>query len=279
MRETLALLHERESELVRINEELAETNRGVLALYVELENSAKAVRAAQRQVFTELEDALRPPPPVVPGAAMSVRYLPAQTNSPTGGDLYDWFVLPDGRLHISVVDVTGHGVESTRAALDVTHALRTLSREGHPVDTLVELADRLLAGTDAVATVLLARLDPCTGTVELAGGGHPPVLALLGDSAAEYHEAPGRPVGYPMAGSDGSAKLTLAVGDTLLLYTDGVVEARHDILEGMETLRSSAEHWRSAPLDDLLDGVLDTIRGGGPLSDDTLVLGPAPDEC
>jgi hypothetical protein len=167
---TLVQLRSRESELVRLNEELAQTNRGVLALYSELERSAEQVRIAQRLVFTELEDALRPPPPSLPGVELAIRYLPAQTNSPTGGDLYDWLVLPDGWLHISVVDVVGHGVASTRTALDVTHALRTLSREGHPLGDLVALADSLLAGTGSLATVLLVRLHPGTGDVEIAAG-------------------------------------------------------------------------------------------------------------
>lgn len=268
----LALLREREVELVRLNDELAETNRGVVALYAELENSAEQVRSVQRQVFAELEDALRPPPPEVPGVGLAVRYLPAQSNSPTGGDLYDWFVLADGSLHIAVVDVAGHGVESTRTALDVTHALRTLSREGHPLHELVGLTDHLLDGQDAMATVLLGRFHPATGRLELAGGGHPPALLLAGGQPARYVEAPGRPVGYPSAGSDGTTSFTLQNEDTLLLYTDGAIEMDRDILQGMDKLLSAADHARGLPLEELLDDVLSTVRGGADLRDDTLVL-------
>ena len=270
---TLAQLRSREAELVRLNAELTETNRGVLALYSELERSAEQVRLAQRQVFTELEDALRPPPPVLPGVELAIRYLPAQVNSPTGGDLYDWLVLPDGSLHVSVVDVVGHGVASTRTALEVTHALRTLSREGHPIGELVARADTLLAGTGSLATVLLARLHLGTGDVELAGGGHPPALLLPRSGPLEYVTATGRPIGFPGAGSAGTVALRLAPGDSLVLYTDGIVEAGKDMDEGLDVLRAAGEHLRDRPLETVLAGMLDTVRAAAELRDDALLLG------
>lgn len=269
----LAQLRSREAELVRLNAELTETNRGVLALYSELERSAEQVRLAQRQVFTELEDALRPPPPVLPGVELAVRYLPAQANSPTGGDLYDWLILPDGSLHVSVVDVVGHGVASTRTALEVTHALRTLSREGHPLGELVALADTLLAGTGSLATVLLARLHPGTGDVEIAGGGHPPALLLPATGRLEYVTAEGRPIGFPGAGSVGTIRLRLSPGDTLVLYTDGMIEAGRDIDEGLATLLAAGRRLRTRALDDVLEGMTDTVRAHAELRDDALLLG------
>jgi sigma-B regulation protein RsbU (phosphoserine phosphatase) len=270
---TLLELRSRESELVRLNAELAETNRGVLALYAELEQSAEQVRIAQRLVFTELEDALRPPPPALPGVDLAIRYLPAQTNSPTGGDLYDWLVLPDGTLHISVVDVVGHGVASTRTALDVTHALRTLSREGRPLGDMTALADSLLAGTGALATVLLARIHPETGNGELAGGGHPPALLIQACGTVDYLEAKGRPIGFPGAGSYGTTGFHLEPGDTLVLYTDGMIEAGPDIDEGFRTLREAGHRLRQGALDDVLEGMLDTVRAEAVLRDDALLLG------
>ena len=269
----LAQLRSRESELVRLNLELAETNRGVLALYAELERSADQVRVAQRQVFTELENALRPPPPAIPGVELAIRYLPAQSNSPTGGDLYDWLVLPDGWLHITVVDVVGHGVESTRTALDVTHAIRTLCREGRPLGDVTALADSLLAGTGALATVLLARVHPETGEAELAGAGHPPALLVRARGEVGYLEARGRPIGFPGAGSYGVTRVQLQPGDTLVLYTDGVIEAGPDIDEGMSTLRKAGSRLHGQTMDDLLEGMLDTVRAESALRDDALLLG------
>ncbi|GAA4759163.1 PP2C family protein-serine/threonine phosphatase [Modestobacter marinus] len=269
----LAQLRSREGELLRLNEELAETNRGVLALYAELERSAETIRVAQRQVFTELENALRPPPPAIPGMELGIRYLPAQSNSPTGGDLYDWLVLADGWLHITVVDVVGHGVKSTRTALDVTHAIRTLCREGHPLGDVTALADSLLAGTGALATVLLARVHPKTGTAEIAGAGHPPALLIRARGGVEYVEAKGRPIGFPGAGSYGVTHVELDPGDMLVLYTDGVIEAGPDIDEGLELLREAGLRLRDQALDDVLEGMLEAVQAGNALRDDALLLG------
>jgi len=270
----LVALRDRETELLLLNTELEETNRGVVALYAELEQRSEDVRKAQRAVFEELEDALRPPPPAVPGVELGVRYLPAQRNAPTGGDLYDWLSLPDGSLHAAVVDVLGHGVASTRDALLVTHAVRTLTLEGHRLGRILERTDALLQapGEDVMATVLLVRLDPGSGLLQLAGGGHPPALLLPAQGPATYVEAPGRPVGYPEAGSDDVAEVALSPGDIVLLYTDGLVELRRDILEGMESLRSAAEAARGLEMEEFLDAVLSGVRRGDPLGDDTLLL-------
>lgn len=267
-------LRDRESELVRLNDELEQTNRGVVALYAELERRATEVRNAQRVVFVELERALRPLPLLVPGIALDVRYLSAQSNSPTGGDLYDWCVLPDGSLHVAVVDVMGHGVESTRDALQVTHTLRTLVQEGYPLGDVLRRADALLQlpGHTLHATSIVVRIEP-GGRVEVAGAGHPPVLLLTGDGSIRFLEAPGRPLGYPGAGSSGTTTVDLGPDDVVLLYTDGLIEARQDIVEGLSTLETAAVKGASMALPQLLDTVLAACLQGEVLRDDTLLLG------
>jgi sigma-B regulation protein RsbU (phosphoserine phosphatase) len=165
-------------------------------------------------------------------------------------------------------------VQSTRDALLVTHAVRTLVLEGHEPAEIFARTDRLLKMTGArvVATALIARVHPVTGAVELAGAGHPPALHLPGDGDPTWFEAPGRPLGYPEAGSRHLARHQLAPGDLLLLYTDGLVEIRHDIVEGLDTLASAANKARQLALPQLLDTVLAACRQGDPLMDDTLLL-------
>ena len=130
-------------------------------------------------------------------------YLPAQENSPTGGDLYDWFVLPDGTLHVTVVDVRGHGVPGTRDALHVTHTVRTLALDARPFAELLAQTHALVraAAEPVVATALVAQLDPVTGLLRIAGAGHPPALRVSSTGVATYLDAPGRPIGYDDAGS------------------------------------------------------------------------------
>jgi serine phosphatase RsbU (regulator of sigma subunit) len=270
----LVALREREAELIRLNDELEQTNRGVVALYAQLEESATQVRAAQRVVFEELEGALRPPAPTAVGLEFDIRYLPAQANSPTGGDLYDWIVLPDGTLHVTVVDVEGHGVQSTRDALLVTHAVRTLTLEGHLPGQILRRTDELLRASrsDVRATALILRIDPASGVLNLAGAGHPPALRVPTDGDAEYLPAPGRPLGYVDGGSVHLATYQLGPGECVLLYTDGLVEVRHDIVEGLETLSAAAAKTRGMDLPQLLDTVIAACTRGDPLEDDTLLL-------
>ncbi len=282
---TLTALRERETELVALNAELDQTNRGVVALYAELEHRSNEVRTAQRKVFEELADALRPPPPIVDGLEFDVRYMPAQANSPTGGDLYDWFVLPDGTVQVTLVDVRGHGVTGTRDALHVTHTVRALSLDGHPVEDVLARADRILqsGSVDVVATVVMLRIDLAVGVIRVAGAGHPPVLHVPARGEATYIEARGRALGYSGAGSFVVTETPFRLGDTMLVYSDGLTELRRDVLEGMETLRTAATQAAARSVPYLLDYVFEACAQGAVFVDDATVLAvrrpqPGPNE-
>lgn len=258
----------------RLKSELDETNSGVLALYVQLEERDERLRRAHGQMLRELEDALRPPPLRVPGLDLAVHYAPADTDAPTGGDLYDWFLLPDGSVHITVVDALGHGVGSTRAALDVTHAVRTLALDGYPLKTIVGRASEVLNGIDPqlMATVLLARIDPATGELLLANGSHPPALVVRSDGAAEYLDVLGRGVGYPQPGSDHVLRTRFDPGDLLVLYTDGLTESRRDPLEGERRLAASAVRHAGRPVDEIPGAIAGDMHTVVLHPDDTLAL-------
>ncbi|MEA5361028.1 PP2C family protein-serine/threonine phosphatase [Amycolatopsis sp., V23-08] len=259
-----------------LRDELAETNSGVLAMYVELEQRDEQLRHAHARIFQELEDALRPPPLNVPGLELGVRYSPTEPDSPTGGDLYDWFVLPSGHLHVTLVDAVGHGVTSTRDALTVTHAIRTLALEGHPFPDLIAHASHTLATINPLlmATVLLARIDPATGHTQLANGGHPePVLVgTTGDTQLLDPPVIGRGVGFPNPGSRGLVDVTLAPGATLLLYTDGLVESRKDIDEGQARLLEVARTHAGRPTAALPREVVTRMHDVVTYADDTVLL-------
>ncbi|MFF8830859.1 PP2C family protein-serine/threonine phosphatase [Streptomyces sp. NPDC015131] len=246
LREAMARADALAAEHRRLEHELAATNNGVMALFVQLEERDEHLRRAHGRTLRALEDALRPRPLEVAGLELAVHYAPAGVDDPTGGDLYDWFALPDGTVHITVVDALGHGVTSTRTALTVTHAVRTLVLEGHPLDTIVERTDRLLTPFDprVMATVLLARLDPRTGDLRLANGSHPPALLVRPDGTAEFLEVRGRGIGYPKPGSERVLRTRLHRGDLLVLYTDGLTENRRDLRRGEQLLLQSARRHR-----------------------------------
>jgi PAS domain S-box-containing protein len=86
---------------------------------------------AQRIVVDHLQQAVAPTAPLLDGADMAVTYVASDPSSPTGGDLYDWHLLPNGELHVAVVDVLGHGVAATKDALTVIHTLRLVAGRGN----------------------------------------------------------------------------------------------------------------------------------------------------
>ncbi|WP_030606848.1 PP2C family protein-serine/threonine phosphatase [Streptomyces sclerotialus] len=274
LRAALAHLDAVNAEHQRLKHELAETNSGVLALYVQLEERDEQLRNAHGKILRELEDALRPSPISVEGLELAVHYAPAEAAAPTGGDFYDWFVLPDGTVHITVVDALGHGVRSTKSALNVTHAVRTLALEGHPLDFIVARVNEVLApfDPDLMATVLLARIEPATGRLQLANGSHPPALVLRADGTGEYQEARGRGIGFPAPGSEKVLETRLGAGDLLMLYTDGLTESRRDPLEGERRLIDSARTHRHLPIEEIPGAIAGDMHRVILHSDDTLAL-------
>ncbi|GAA2410715.1 PP2C family protein-serine/threonine phosphatase [Streptomyces glaucosporus] len=274
LRAALARIDALTAEHRRLKHELAETNRGTLALYVQLEERDEQLRKAHGQTLRELEDALRPSPIEVEGLEMAVHYAPAGTDAPTGGDLYDWLQLPDGTVHITVVDALGHGVTSTRGALNVTHAVRTLALEGHPLESIIARTAEILMPFDSelMSTVLLARIDPRTGDLYLANGSHPPALLLPAGGEPRYLEVRGRGIGYPLAGSERLLHTRMAPGDLLVLYTDGLTESRRDPREGEKRLVEAVRRHADRPIREIPGAIAEDMHTIILHPDDTLAL-------
>jgi anti-sigma regulatory factor (Ser/Thr protein kinase) len=247
-------------------------------LGIALDNSATLARLTEeeargKEVVHALQEAVRPPAPALPFTELGVHYVAADPSAPTGGDLYDWITLPDGELHLVVVDVMGKGVEATKHALSVTHALRLLAVEGCPLQDLVARADALVTAQnpELVATLVVVRYDPATGHVRLAGAGHPPAMVVHDGTVTEV-AAPGIPIGWPGAGSHGVVEVDLDRADTLILYTDGLIEATKDIVEGLRTLARAAEATASYPATSLARALVERQLADAARHDDSLAL-------
>ena len=230
--------------------------------------------AARRLVVEQLQAAVVPATPVVEGLELAVNYVASDPKEPTGGDLWDWHLLPSGELHLAVVDVLGHGVAATKSALSVVHTLRSLALDDTPLDDIVGRAAHLLERQDAelVATVVIGRLHPRSGRLQIVSGGHPPALVVSPDGEVRQVLATGGAIGWPGAGTDGVEELVLAPGDTLLLYTDGLVEARKDIVEGLESLVRDLPSVASLPVATMTDELVRRALAGAERRDDTLAL-------
>ncbi|MDQ3757488.1 MAG: SpoIIE family protein phosphatase [Actinomycetota bacterium] len=247
-------------------------------LGVALDNHARfhalqQARMVQRELVERLQEAVRTPTPEVTDTELGVFYLPADPGAPTGGDLYDWLVLPDGTLHVAIVDVMGKGVAATKDALAITHALRLLVLDGCPLVDVVARADLIVTAQspDLVATLVVAHYDPDSGELRLAGAGHPPVL-LVRDGRAEELKSPGIPIGWPGAGSDDVHSVFLGRSDTVVFYTDGLIEAGKDILTGLDALARFAEETCTYPGAQQARVLVERALTGAARRDDSLAL-------
>jgi serine phosphatase RsbU (regulator of sigma subunit)/anti-sigma regulatory factor (Ser/Thr protein kinase) len=229
--------------------------------------------AAQREIVHELQQAVLPPAPSVADVELGRHYVGAENAVSTGGDIYDWVVLPNGDLHVVIVDIMGKGVSATKDALAVTHALRMLALEGCPIQDLVTRAEPMVTALspDLVATLLIGHYNPVTGRLRLAGAGHPPAL-IVRDGKAEEISAPGIPLGWPGAGSFEVVETTLGRDDTLILYTDGLIETRRDIIFGLHLLRQAAEETWRYPATSQARALVDRALEGAVRQDDSLAL-------
>ncbi|MEH1101844.1 PP2C family protein-serine/threonine phosphatase [Micromonospora sp. CPCC 205561] len=182
-----------------------------------------------------LQNSLLPPElPAVPGAVLAGGYRAAGDRLRIGGDFYDVFPLPGGAM-FALGDIAGKGVGAAVLTGRVRQSLRTLRLvEQRPLELLRLLNRALFDAPDAArrsqfTTLLLGTLDPAPGgglTVRIAGGGHPSPLLVRPDGAVAPVPVGGMPVGALADARFAGAELRLAPGESLLAYSDGVVEAR-----------------------------------------------------
>ncbi len=274
LRELFGRLDTAGAELSKVREELAETNRGIVTFAAELAERDARLSRANRAIFRDLEDALRPPRPSMDRLQIALHHAPAEDDSPTGGDLYDFLVLSNDEIQVVVVDVAGHGVSATRDALNIIYTIRALTLEGHPLGALVSRTAAILepAFSDLVGTVLIARLDLRTGRLVVATGGHPPPLIVPPAGDAAYAEIAGSGIGYPYPGSDLLDERVLAPGTLVLLYSDGLVEATRDLDAGLARLAELGAALRDRPVAELTEKIVATMRQKVLHSDDTLLI-------
>jgi GAF domain-containing protein/anti-sigma regulatory factor (Ser/Thr protein kinase) len=162
----------------------------------------------------------------VVGVAAAARYLPASDE--VGGDWYDVFELPHGEVGVAIGDVVGHGVRAAALMGQLRTALHAYAiSEWSPARTLERL-DRFIQGMGefAMATCAYAVFDPESNELRIANAGHLPPLIVGNGEARLVELAPAAPLGAFMYGSVSDHEMALAEGETLVFYTDGLIERR-----------------------------------------------------
>jgi serine phosphatase RsbU (regulator of sigma subunit) len=195
-----------------------------------------------------------------------------------GGDVYDFLVLPDGRLAVALGDVTGHGVDATADMAMAKFVFRSLAREHPEPADFLQSANDVIVGEIAVGkfiTLAYLVIDPQRGEVVAAGAGHPPPRIVAADGLVAGLDVRGLVLGIDPGQQYDEVRAKLGVGDAVVLYTDGVIEARreHELYRVERLDRVLSEHRQLAP-GDLARVVLDDCRSfaRGELADDCAVV-------
>jgi serine phosphatase RsbU (regulator of sigma subunit) len=232
----------------------------------------------QKQFADTMQRSLLPRSrPVIEGLEVGEVYEPS-ARVDVGGDVYDFLALADGRLAVVLGDVTGHGVDATADMAMAKFVFRSLARE-HP-----EPADFLAAANDVICSEIgpgkfismsYVVVDGRSGLVAGASAGHPAPRIVLVDGSTRPLEAHGLVLGIDGGQEYAESHAELPPGSSLVLYTDGVVEARRKgELYGDDRLDALLAERHDLSAAALASAVAEDARefAGGDLSDDLAVV-------
>ncbi len=232
----------------------------------------------QKQFADTMQRSLLPRSrPVVEGLEVGEVYEPS-ARVEVGGDVYDFLALEDGRLAVVLGDVTGHGVDATADMAMAKFVFRSLARE-HP-----EPADFLAAANEVICSEIASGkfismcyvvVDGVSGRVAGASAGHPAPRIVLPGGSTQPLEAHGLVLGIDGDQEYLESYAELPAGASLVLYTDGVVEARRSgELYGDDRLDALLAERHELPARALAAAVAEDARefAGGDLSDDLAVV-------
>jgi hypothetical protein len=214
-----------------------------------------------RHVSETLQDAMLEVASDLPTVA--ARYLPKASNLTVGGDWYDVLDLGDGRRGLVVGDCVGHGLDAATAMGALRNVSRALLVDGRgPAEVLTSL-NRFAATVPAAscATVVCAVVDLAQQSITYSNAGHPPPLLVHDDEVVWLDQA----LDCPLAAGEPErreARLDVRPDDLLVLYTDGLVERRGEVLDvGLRRLADAALKNRGEPVELVADRLIDELVG------------------
>lgn len=243
------------------------------------ERAARALRAERSRLdslsATALQRSLAPgklPEPV--GLELAARYVPGN-KAGVGGDWYDCFPLPDGRLALVVGDMMGHGLRAATVMGRLRAALRAYALGGDDPAVVLTRLDEYLQHFEPgeLVSVLYAIQTPGSSRVVFSSAGHmPPVLAQPGRGSRLLEDSEDLMLGVEPEAVRESHHVELAPGAVLCLYTDGLVEGRgRNVITAMEDLRQALATERGGA-EAIAAHVMAEMADGGSHDDDVALL-------
>ncbi|WP_018656034.1 PP2C family protein-serine/threonine phosphatase [Actinomadura flavalba] len=193
-------------------------------------DNASLYEQRRRHVISLQEHLLPPSLPDVPGVALGACYRVADPGLEVGGDFYDAVPGPAGGTSLMVGDVCGRGAQAAAMTGLARHTLRTLLEDGAPAEAALSRLNRSLinAAASRFMTAVVASVTPDGDglAVRHVNAGHPAPVVLRADGTVEFWHDPGVLLGVLDDVTYEPAARRLGPGDTLVLYTDGLTEAR-----------------------------------------------------
>ena len=256
--------------------------RDLELLTLAAERMALAVDHAQRYadgrlLVETLQRSLLPERlPLHPRMQLAARYLPAGLAPQVGGDWYDAVELDNNRTAVMIGDVVGHGIRAAITMSELRNALRAFAVEGHSPEEALRQLDRVVhatRGPGMVATLLFVVIDAGEGTVTLARAGHPPPALRAVDGGVCFLETRRTlPLGVDPDNVPSQEVYPMKPGETLLLFTDGLVERRGEpITDSFDRLLDALSE-APAEVDALCEHVLRRTATEQGRDDDVAVL-------
>ncbi len=245
---------------------------------------AEAVAQAAKETAEEqsrlLQRALMPATrPDVEGYSIATAYVPMVEGTEIGGDFMDVFRTEDGKLGILIGDVSGKGIEAAALGATTRSTIHAFAYDmSSPGYALAHANALLVAGQPGdmrFVTAFLMILDPATGNLVCSSAGHPAALVSTRDGEMHLLCAPNAPLGVAAGTTYVESHYAIRPGERLVLYTDGVTDARHGLnLFGTEGIENVLAANRKAGAEKLVQEILGTVKdwAEGNLRDDTAVL-------
>ncbi|MEU4272931.1 SpoIIE family protein phosphatase [Streptomyces sp. NPDC026092] len=245
---------------------------GVATSSVDVTDRHRAVEEQRHTALTLQRSLLPRPPPQRPGLTIAFRYRPAQATIEIGGDWFDVIPLNGDKTALVVGDVMGSGVAAAASMGQLRTATRTLADLDLPPAQVLHHLDHITDGLGTIATCVYAVFDPGAARCHISLAGHLPPVLLHPDGTRELLDLP---TGAPLGGCGipfTTTSIGVGPGDQLILYTDGLVEARDQAIDARLNALLDVLDDPHRSLDATCDLLLRSLRSEGDHDDVALLI-------
>jgi len=239
------------------------------------------------RVADRLQRALLPESfPKANGVQFFGAYRPASDEAEVGGDWYDAFAVPDGRIAVSIGDVAGHGLEAATVMGEIRQGMRSVALSGQTPAQVLQHINGIINLRESIGmvTAIFGYYEPQTRALTYAVAGHPAPVITIAKGRTAFLPGGGIPLGVASEIDTQDWTVTLPPASAVTFYTDGMTEYARDVLAGEELLLRAAGDITYLAAQNPADALQQSIFGTVQNRDDAAVLtlfcedGPIPEE-